>query len=105
MDNEGVAFSDFFSINCAAIPQLSIVHYPLSIFSTGPVECGKIFCGKKFSKILSTEPVENSQFSTFGMWKKSRCGSKKNDTFPHNFPLLLLLLPNISFCIYISIIF
>ena len=42
---------------------------------------------------LSTHAVESCEFPTHPLWKKIRCGSRPNSTFPHKFPLLLPLLP------------
>ena len=66
-------------------------------FSTGAVECGKIICGKSLEKFHSTEPVEKLYFLHSLLWIIFRCGSKSKSTFPHKFPLILLLLPKLIY--------
>ncbi|MBQ9148395.1 MAG: hypothetical protein IJX69_02390, partial [Oscillospiraceae bacterium] len=74
------------------------------IFSTGAVECGKITCGQFAAKNSFTKPVEKLSKLHTRLWMNFRCGSKANRTFPHNFPLLLLLLPkDIYLYIYFNI--
>ena len=52
----------------------------------------KLHCGKVPCKICHNPAVEKLFFYTTGLWIKSRCGSKRKPSFPHNFPLLILLL-------------
>ena len=44
-------------------------------------------------KISPHLPVDDCGNSNRGLWKKSCCGSKAKDTFPHKFLLMLLILP------------
>ncbi len=44
---------------------------------------------KSAEKFSYTACVEKFWISTFRLWRKKRCGSKENATFPHKFPLLL----------------
>ena len=69
--------------------------------STGAVECGWMGCGKKsFHKVLQF-PVEKFFFLHILLWINFPCLSKTKPSFPHKFPLLLLLLPKIFTFIFI----
>ena len=46
-----------------------------------------------FQKKLPQGAVDGCGKITRGVWKKSGCGSRANGTFPHNFLLILLILP------------
>ena len=52
---------------------------------------------KSGAKFYSTVPVENFCFSTLCLWRKIRCSRNAKGTFPHNFPLRLLLLPKLIY--------
>ena len=77
---------------------------PLPTFPQGLWNVEGISVEKSSINFLPHPPVEICRFSTLGLWKKSRCGSKRNCTFPHKFPLLLLLL-QIYLFIYIFIFY
>ncbi len=76
-------------------PSKEILHLNFSPQPLWNVE--RISVEKPRRKNPSTPPVEKLENIHIGLWRKKRCGPKQKGTYPHNFPLRLLLLPKLIY--------